>query len=105
MIEHSGKVLKVSSGYALVRLAKSSTNSRFCKILNSVVKYIKPNCDKKTIRVQNSIYAKPNDTVIIGLAKNEFFRILFNNKNKCIDTPAIILRYKKQLTHSGIKTI
>jgi len=99
MVEHSGKILNVSSGYAIVRLATSPKNSIFCKILNSVVKYINPNCNKKTIRVQNSIYAKPNDLVIIGLAKNELFKILFNNKNNCIDTPAIILRYKQQLAH------
>ena len=96
MVEHSGKVLKVSPGHALVRLAKSSKNSKLCNILNSVVKYINPSCDKKTIRVQNSIYAQPSDTVIIGLEKNEFFKILFNKQNnKCIDTSAIILRYTK----------
>ncbi len=87
MIEKAGKILQVDSRYALVQLTNQNKNTFFAKLYT----LISPN-STTTIRARNSIYAQPNDTVVVGLPSQHFLRTFINQTGTCIGNSAIILR-------------
>lgn len=90
MIEKAGKILQVDSRYALVQLT-SHTRSRFFTKLYSLLSS-NPLSTVNTVRARNTIYAHPNDTVIVGLPSQHFFSAPINHTNNCTRSTAIILR-------------
>jgi len=91
MIEKAGTILQVDSRYALVQLTNQTRNNFFAKLRTM----ISPNGSSNittTIRARNSIYAQPNDTVVIGLPSQPFFGAFIKQTGNGISNPAIILR-------------
>ena len=88
MIEQSGTVIKVGARYAYVKLNLTSKKSRFNLLLESILKKYNLLLIEEDIRTCNYIYAKPRDTVIVGLPRYGFFNLFFTRKNN----DAIILR-------------
>jgi hypothetical protein len=91
MIEKRGKILKVNSRYALVQLTNQTTNNLFTKLL-VVISPSRLSNATVTIQARNSIYAQPNDNVIVGIPSQHFFSTLIKQANSCIGSSAIILR-------------
>lgn len=99
MIEKAGRIIKVDSRYALVQLTNkantndtgNTSNSFFTK-LHAFIFTRRSTHSNTTIRARNSIYAQPNDTVIVGLPSQHPFNALMKQTGNCIDSSAIILR-------------
>ncbi len=91
MIEKAGKILQVDSRYALVQLTKQRRNNFFAKLCTLISPHHSSNLTT-IIRARNSIYAHPNDTVVVGLPSQHFLRALINQTGTCIGNSAIILR-------------
>lgn len=99
MIEKAGKILKVDSRYAQVQLTNKTTQGFFAKLYA----IISPNYlinTTTTIRARNSIYAQPNDTVIVGMPSQHLFNTSNKQTNNCINTSAIILRCTVPISES-----
>lgn len=99
MIEKAGRIIKVDSRYALVQLTNqinnndtSNTNNSFLTKLNAFLFTKRSTHSNTTIRARNSIYAHPNDNVIVGLPAQHPFNVLMKKTGNCIDSSAIILR-------------
>jgi hypothetical protein len=91
MIEKAGKILQVDSRYALVQLTNQSRNNFFAK-LYTLMSPNRSSTITTTIRARNSIYAQPNDTVVVGLPSQHFLKAFINQTGTCIGNSAIILR-------------
>ncbi|HHL19785.1 MAG TPA: hypothetical protein ENJ33_08615 [Thiothrix sp.] len=91
MIEKAGKILQVDSRYALVQITTPSRST----LLTKLYTVLSPNYllnSTTTIRARNSIYAHPNDIVIVGLPSQHFWKMFITQTSTCISNTAIILR-------------
>lgn len=95
MIEKAGRILKADSRYAVVQLTNHThqkDDSFFAKLHTFLFPNHLSHTNPTTVRARNSIYAQPNDTVIVGLSPSHPFNTIIKQTGHCIDTSAIILR-------------